>query len=196
MGLPGLRCRRLPARGLLPPLGPALARRPLPRTSALRYSSLQAQGIFTHLLLHNLIRFGCAPTSPSPEVSNARATSTHQHTIATSTVGGGAPSTLDGCGSTSPRRRTGPPSGPSFNFRASIRPLRASAPSPALRPKPPTLSCRFAARSQQAPCSGSRPAAAPHRPPIAPAAQRQYLRSSFAAQQQAAAKTTRARLFF
>ncbi|XP_066393691.1 uncharacterized protein [Miscanthus floridulus] len=43
MGLPGLRCCRLPARGLLPPLGPALARRPLPRTSALRYSSLQAQ---------------------------------------------------------------------------------------------------------------------------------------------------------
>ncbi|KAG0551322.1 hypothetical protein BDA96_01G413100 [Sorghum bicolor] len=43
MGLPGLRCCRLPARGSLPPLGPALARRPLPRTSALRYSSLQAQ---------------------------------------------------------------------------------------------------------------------------------------------------------
>jgi len=27
MGLPGLRCCRLPARGSLPPLGPALARR-------------------------------------------------------------------------------------------------------------------------------------------------------------------------
>ncbi|CAL4914158.1 unnamed protein product [Urochloa decumbens] len=43
MGLPGLRCCHLPARGSLPPLGPALPRRPLPRTSALRYSSLQAQ---------------------------------------------------------------------------------------------------------------------------------------------------------
>ncbi|KAJ1297363.1 hypothetical protein BS78_01G369700 [Paspalum vaginatum] len=43
MGLPGLRCCHLPARGSLPPLGPALARRPFPRTSALRYSSLQAQ---------------------------------------------------------------------------------------------------------------------------------------------------------
>ncbi|PWZ25273.1 hypothetical protein Zm00014a_011813 [Zea mays] len=43
MGLPGLRCHRLLARGSLPPLGPALYRRPLERTSALCYSSLQAQ---------------------------------------------------------------------------------------------------------------------------------------------------------
>jgi hypothetical protein len=53
MGLPGLRCHRLLARGSLPPLGPALYRRPLERTSALRYSSLQAQGIFTHPLLYD-----------------------------------------------------------------------------------------------------------------------------------------------
>ncbi|CAL4930740.1 unnamed protein product [Urochloa decumbens] len=43
MGLPGIRCCHLPAGGSLPPLGPALPRRALPRTSALRYSSLQAQ---------------------------------------------------------------------------------------------------------------------------------------------------------
>ncbi|PVH32774.1 hypothetical protein PAHAL_9G483600 [Panicum hallii] len=43
MGLPGLRCCHLPARGTLPPLGPGLPRRSLPRASALRYSSLQAQ---------------------------------------------------------------------------------------------------------------------------------------------------------
>ncbi|CAN6295273.1 unnamed protein product [Urochloa humidicola] len=43
MGLPGLRCCHLPARASLPPLGPALPRRALPRTSALRYSSFQAQ---------------------------------------------------------------------------------------------------------------------------------------------------------
>ncbi|KAL6649841.1 hypothetical protein ACP70R_014065 [Stipagrostis hirtigluma subsp. patula] len=41
-GLPGLRCCHLAARGSLPPLGPALPRRPRPRASALRYSSLQA----------------------------------------------------------------------------------------------------------------------------------------------------------
>nr|CAB3500974.1 unnamed protein product [Digitaria exilis] len=43
MGLPGLRCCHLPSGASLPTLGPALPRRPLPRTSALRYSSLQAQ---------------------------------------------------------------------------------------------------------------------------------------------------------
>ncbi|CAN6301076.1 unnamed protein product [Urochloa humidicola] len=43
MGLPGLRCCHLLARASLPTLGPALPRRPLSRTSALRYSSLQAQ---------------------------------------------------------------------------------------------------------------------------------------------------------
>nr|CAB3496088.1 unnamed protein product [Digitaria exilis] len=43
MGLPGLRCCHLPSGASLPTLGPALSRRPLPRTSALRYSSLQAQ---------------------------------------------------------------------------------------------------------------------------------------------------------
>ncbi|PWZ57612.1 hypothetical protein Zm00014a_027525 [Zea mays] len=43
MGLPGHRCCRLPALGSATPLCPALARRPLPRTSALRYSSLEAQ---------------------------------------------------------------------------------------------------------------------------------------------------------
>ncbi|PWZ19590.1 hypothetical protein Zm00014a_043153 [Zea mays] len=43
MGLPGLHCCRLPAHGSLTPLCAALARRPLPRTSALRYSSLEAQ---------------------------------------------------------------------------------------------------------------------------------------------------------
>ncbi|XP_062215752.1 uncharacterized protein LOC133916201 isoform X3 [Phragmites australis] len=44
MGLPGLRCCDLAARGPLPlpPLGPALPRRPPPRASPLRYSSLQA----------------------------------------------------------------------------------------------------------------------------------------------------------
>ncbi|TVU47249.1 hypothetical protein EJB05_06842, partial [Eragrostis curvula] len=42
MGLPGLRCCDVAARGSLPSLGPALPRRPPPRASALRYSSLQA----------------------------------------------------------------------------------------------------------------------------------------------------------
>jgi hypothetical protein len=49
MGLPSLHCCRLPAHGSLTPLCAALARRPLPQTSALRYSSLEAQGILTHL---------------------------------------------------------------------------------------------------------------------------------------------------
>ncbi|KAL6901998.1 hypothetical protein ACP4OV_004874 [Aristida adscensionis] len=42
VGLPGLRCCDLAARGSLPPLGPALPRRRPPRASPLRYSSLQA----------------------------------------------------------------------------------------------------------------------------------------------------------
>ncbi|KAK3147383.1 hypothetical protein QOZ80_3BG0281710 [Eleusine coracana subsp. coracana] len=42
MGLPGLRCCGLAARGSLPSLGPALCRRRTPRVPALRYSSLQA----------------------------------------------------------------------------------------------------------------------------------------------------------